>query len=233
MAVLTNGGITIKGVRDGLLVILPSDGDFASVHALLSSELKEKFSFLLGSRIILQTGKRPFTKKQLITIYTLFGEHKLDLWAVLGTRAETREAARELGLATRLAGSHTDLDGNVLHEEKTAVSNKAPQANSLLLRETFRSGRSVQHDGHVIIIGDVNPGAEITAGGNVIVWGRLRGLVHAGAYGDETAVICALDLNPTQLRIAGQIAIPPQENGRKPTPEQAIIRDGQIIAESW
>ena len=105
--------------------------------------------------------------------------------------------------------------------------------NSLLLRETFRSGRFVQHDGHIVIIGDVNPGAEITAGGNVIVWGRLRGLVHAGAYGDETAVICALDLNPTQLRIAGQIAIPPQENGRKPTPEQAIIRDGQIVAESW
>ncbi len=233
MAVLTNSVITIKGVRDGLLVILPNDTDFASVRLLLATELEKKFNFLLGSRIILQAGKRPFTKKQLTIIYNLFNEHKLDLWAVLGTRAETREAARELGLATRLAGSHTDLDGNVLREEKTAVSNKDPKANSLLLRETFRSGRSVQHDGHIVIIGDVNPGAEIISGGNVVVWGRLRGLVHAGAYGDKTAVICALDLNPTQLRIAGQIAIPPQENGRKPIPEQAIIRNGQIIAEAW
>jgi len=232
MAVLTNS-ITIKGVRDGLLVILPSDGDFAAVESLLAAELQQKFNFLLGSRIILQTGKRPFSTEQLTIIFNLFDEHGLNLWAVLGVRAETREAAQALGLATRLAGSHTDLDGNVLREEKTAVSNTYPEANSLLLRETFRSGRSVRHDGHVVIIGDVNPGAEITAGGNVIVWGRLRGLVHAGAYGDKTAVICALDLNPTQLRIAGQIAIPPQENGRKPVPEQAIIRDGQIIAEPW
>lgn len=232
MAVLTDV-ITIKGVRDGLLIILPSDGNFTAVYTLLTTEIKQKHGFLMGSRIILQTGKRPFTKQQLHDILTLFTEHGLTLWTVLGTRAETRDAARALGLGTRLAGSRTDLDGNIVQEKKHVTSNKDPQANSLLLRETFRSGRSVQHDGHIVIIGDVNPGAEITAGGNVIVWGRLRGLVHAGAYGDETAVICALDLNPTQLRIAGQIAIPPQENGRKPIPEQAAIRNGQIIAEAW
>ncbi len=233
MAVLMSESITIKGVRDGLLIILPNDGDFASVYTLLQTEIEQKHQFLMGSRIILQCKKRPLTEFQLHSILTLFAKHELSLHTVLGERMETRDAARALGLGTRLAGSSTDLDGNVIRERKTAVTTLPPEANSLLLRETFRSGRSVRHDGHIIIIGDVNPGAEITAGGNVIVWGRLRGLVHAGAYGDETAVICALDLNPTQLRIADKIAIPPQENGRKPTPEQAAIRNGQIIAEAW
>ena len=101
------------------------------------------------------------------------------------------------------------------------------------MKETVRSGRSIYHEGTVVILGDVNPGAEIIAGGDVIVWGRLRGMVHAGALGDETAVICALSLTPTQLRIADKIAIAPDEKGHKPTPEQAAVRDGSIVAESW
>jgi septum site-determining protein MinC len=72
----------------------------------------------------------------------------------------------------------------------------------------------------------------VIATGNVVVWGRLRGVVHAGAEGDEQAVICALDLAPLQLRIAGQIAITPQRKG-KLQPEMAHIKDGQVVAEVW
>jgi septum site-determining protein MinC len=154
---------------------------------------------------------------------------------VLAETVDTRTAARQLNLATRLPGSQTDLDGNVrqLVEREVAVEETTVQANTLLLQETIRSGRSIYHEGHVVIIGDVNPGAEITAGGNVIVWGRLRGLVHAGALGDETAVICALHFVPTQLRIADQIAIPPDDRRHNPIPEQAAIQEGQIIVEGW
>ncbi|NJN55025.1 MAG: septum site-determining protein MinC [Anaerolineae bacterium] len=120
-----------------------------------------------------------------------------------------------------------NANGHAAHNQPTN------QHEVLLLRETLRSGRSIYHEGHVVILGDVNAGAEIIAGGDVVVWGRLRGLVHAGAMGDSTAVICALDLNPTQLRIADQIAIAPHEAGRTPYPEQAAIKDGQIIAERW
>ncbi len=82
-------------------------------------------------------------------------------------------------------------------------------------------------------MGDVNPGAEIIAAGSVVVWGRLRGLVHAGALGDVEAVICALELNPTQLRIADAIAIAPDERRAGVTPEKAAIRQGQIEARAW
>jgi septum site-determining protein MinC len=103
---------------------------------------------------------------------------------------------------------------------------------AMLVRRTLRSGFSVQFAGHVVVIGDVNPGAEVIATGDVVVWGRLRGVVHAGAEGDESAVVCALDLAPTQLRIAGEISIPPQRRG-KPQPEMARLKGKQVIAEAW
>jgi septum site-determining protein MinC len=76
-----------------------------------------------------------------------------------------------------------------------------------LIKRTLRNGRTIHSDGHVIVLGDVNAGAMIIAAGDVIVWGKLRGTVHAGARGDESAVVCALYLAPTQLRIAGYITI--------------------------
>ena len=73
---------------------------------------------------------------------------------------------------------------------------------------------------------------EIIAGGNVLVWGRLRGTVHAGALGDRKAVICALELAPTQLRIADLIARAP-EGGAGRFPEVAFVEHDQIGVEPW
>jgi septum site-determining protein MinC len=233
--------INIKGIREGLLVTLGT-APYDEIVQQLTAELAQKRDFLLGSKMVLQVGEWSLERHQLAEIRDLFEEQGLTLWTVLTKRASTRAAARDLGLATRLPGSHTDLEGNALPEVAAAPeptdgrpSPSESEANSsaLLIKETLRSGRSVYHEGDVVIVGDVNPGAEIIAGGNVIVWGRLRGLVHAGALGDESAMICALDLNPTQLRIANQIAVPPDENRGKPVPEQALVRSGQIVAEPW
>ena len=230
--------IDIKGIRDGLLIRVNDHPDFA-VYEPLRRELEQKRGFLHDSRVAVELGRRAMNTEQLTGLQTLFADHDLELWAVIADDSETRESARELGLATRLSGSATDLDGNALRPAangdaaSAATSPSSPTANALLLRETVRSGRSVWHEGHVIVLGDVNPGAQVIATGNVIVWGRLRGLVHAGANGDTAAVICALDLNPTQLRIADQIAVAPNDSRAAPIPEQAAIREGQIIAEPW
>jgi len=102
--------------------------------------------------------------------------------------------------------------------------------NAVMVHKTMRSGFKVTYQGHVVVLGDVNPGAEIIATGSVVVWGWLRGVVHAGAEGDEGAVVCALRLEPTQLRIASYIAVTPKHKG-KPMPEMAYIKNGQVIAE--
>lgn len=233
----TNGAtINIKGTKDGLLFTLGTGGD-ETVFLALVEELALKREFLKGSKVTLDVGARPLTRRQLSQLLKQFTEDGLELWAVLAEKEGTRDAARQLGLATRIPGSATDLDGKHLHQEQEREQPNAAAAllptACLLLKETIRSGRAIHHEGDVVVIGDVNPGAEIIAGGSVIVWGRLRGLVHAGAYGDHTALICALELSPTQLRIADQIAVAPEGKRKQIQPEQAVIRSGHIVAEAW
>jgi septum site-determining protein MinC len=235
MVAHTDQHIRIRGGRDGLLISL-NPGPFVALQEQLTAELTQKGGFFQGSQVTLDVGSLPLRREQLANLQALFEEHSMTLFTVLAQSELTRQAAQELKLATRVPGSQTDLDGRPLAQPSThppSPERNGLHATGLLLKETLRSGRSIYHEGHVVIIGDVNPGAEIIATGDVIVWGRLRGLVHAGALGEQTAVICALALTPTQLRIADQIAIPPATPPDKLAPEKASIRDGQIVAEPW
>jgi septum site-determining protein MinC len=112
---------------------------------------------------------------------------------------------------------------------------KAQDADlGLLVRRTLRSGQVVQHPSHVVVIGDVNPGAEIISGGDVVVWGKLRGIVHAGATGDDEAVVCALNLTPLQLRIGNHIARAPEGREDLPDqPEMASVQGSEIVVKPW
>lgn len=105
---------------------------------------------------------------------------------------------------------------------------------------TLRGGQSLQQIGNIVVVGDVNPGAELIASGDILVFGRLAGVAHAGAQGDSEARVRALELVPTQLRIATAIAAESSaRRGKKAEPETACVRDGKIVVvpcskeESW
>ena len=101
----------------------------------------------------------------------------------------------------------------------------------LIIDKTLRGGQAVETEGSVIVFGNVNPGAQITAGGSVDVRGTCRGVVHAGAAGDSTAFIIADHLMPTQIRIANYVARSPDEPEDSGKAERAYVRDGQIVIE--
>ncbi|MGB9803727.1 septum site-determining protein MinC [Desulfofundulus sp.] len=104
--------------------------------------------------------------------------------------------------------------------------------NTILIQRTLRSGQKIHYDGNIVIIGDINPGAEVVATGNIIVMGAVRGVVHAGAGGNEKAMVLAFRLEPTQLRIAGHITRPPDEQSSRPErPEVARIKNGLVTIE--
>ncbi|MCD5406892.1 MAG: septum site-determining protein MinC [Desulfotomaculum sp.] len=105
--------------------------------------------------------------------------------------------------------------------------------NTILVQRTLRSGQSVSYDGNVVIMGDVNPGAEVIAAGDVIVIGSLRGVVHAGAGGDINAVVVAFKLVPTQLRIVDHITRAPDgaANTNSLKPEIASLKNGVVTIE--
>ncbi|MCT4584983.1 MAG: septum site-determining protein MinC [Peptostreptococcaceae bacterium] len=107
------------------------------------------------------------------------------------------------------------------------------QGNTKFLKSTLRSGAKIFFKGNVVLIGDVNPGAQVIAYGNVIITGSLRGMVHAGANGNEEAFVSANNLDPTQLRIAGKIAIPPENQDKPDIPEVAFIKNDNIVIESY
>lgn len=113
-------------------------------------------------------------------------------------------------------------------------SESPPPDKTLLIERTVRSGQSISFPGHVVVMGDINPGAEIVAGGHIMVFGSLRGVAHAGALGDSSAVVAALRLSPTQLRIAGHITRAPDGEEVKPQqPEVARISNGSIVIEGY
>ena len=102
------------------------------------------------------------------------------------------------------------------------------------MNRTLRSGHSIRFEGDVTIFGDVNPGAQVVAAGNIVVLGALKGVAHAGATGDEDTFILAFDLQPTQLRIARKIAIVPAKGNRRAIdPEIAVIRNEHIVIEPY
>lgn len=218
--------VQIKGIRDGLLITL-GEGTWEEVSQALLEQIDQQAEFLRGARLALDVGTHALKAIDLGRLRSQISERELTLWAVLSESPLTEQTSQTLGLATRLSKPP-------IERPAAAVSSAAKRENenAILVKRTLRSGFSVKHSGHVVVIGDVNPGAEVIAGGDVVVWGRLSGMVHAGAEGNEQCVICALDLSPTQLRIADKISLAPKRRG-KPQPEMARIQNGQVVAEPW
>jgi septum site-determining protein MinC len=230
--------ITLKGIKQGLLITFKPEGKWSDVTVRLMTLIDSQGSFFQGARVSLAVGAREVRRHELANLQTLLTKRNITLVAVLGESASTLGSARKLGLKTDLA--EVEIQARPGDSPAAETSPKPPPIDSeergtdgVLIRRTLRSGRTVHSTGHVVVVGDVNAGAVITAVGDVIVWGRLRGTVHAGVNGDEAAVVCALDLAPTQLRIAGHITISPEEKRRNPKPEKALVRNGRIEAEAW
>jgi len=101
----------------------------------------------------------------------------------------------------------------------------------LIVNKNLRSGQTVEHNGDVLILGDVNEGAEVVAAGNIVVMGALRGYAHAGAIGDDSSVVVAKKMIPQQLRIGHHIAIRGEDEEEPQEAEIAKVIDNKIILE--
>lgn len=130
-------------------------------------------------------------------------------------------------------GSTVVGEAEVLDVVATRMGTDADRDPTLLIRRHLRSGQHVRFAGNVVVLGDVNPGAQIQADGDIVVMGTLRGLAHAGVRGDETRVIAAFRLAASQLRIARYIARAPEGDAPPPVPEVALVREGQVIIDSY
>ena len=133
---------------------------------------------------------------------------------------------------TIICGKFLKIDSTFVKEQE--IKNKLLLLNSkkkddILHKGTVRSGERISSNGNLCIIGDVNPGAIVSAKKNIYVWGKLLGIAFAGKSGNKNASIASLYLNPLQLRIADVIAIGPKDKPKNFYPEIAVIDKQTII----
>ena len=211
--------VSIKGGKDGLRLILDEGAPWGDVLDDLYEQLARGTEFFQGAQITVDTGQRALGDGEFADLLQVMGEYGLQPNTLATATPEGRSAGRAAGIVTR---------------PPVRMAPAAPQNDAdagLLVHRTLRSGQVLRHHGHLTLLGDVNPGAEIVASGSIVVWGRLRGTAYAGAMGDTTAVICALELAPTLLRIADAMARPPES--RPAGPEMARITLNGIEVEPW
>lgn len=221
----TNSLIQIKGLRDGLLVSL-NDAPWDEQLSVLISRIDAQPSFFQGARLALDVSSQVLHVNELVNLRDKLSERGIQLWAVLSESPTTEQTSQLLGLATRVSKPRPQ-------ESRDFAVDDLGEGTALFLDRTLRSGTRIEFAGHVVVLGDVNPGAEIIAEGNVIVWGRLRGVVHAGTSDRREVVVCALDFSPMQLRIADEV-LPTTSRQGPATPQIARLdENGKMLIEYW
>ncbi|MBB3109902.1 septum site-determining protein MinC [Paenibacillus phyllosphaerae] len=175
--------ITIKGVKEGLVFLLDDACDFSALLAELQYKLEKSHQQLLTGPIV-------------------------HVQVKLGARVVTEEEKERIRAIIRARGN---LLVQSIEGEAPPVPVVDSRENLKILTGIIRSGQTVEHDGNLLLMGDLNPGGTIHCTGDIYVLGALRGLAHAGKDGREDVVIAASLMRPTQLRIGEVISRPPDE----------------------
>jgi len=173
-------------------------------------------SWLPKTKVHLQTQDRLLDTRQIQDLTAILAQVELKLTLIITTRRQTAVAAASAGYSVQQESQEVSLLKNDFNLAQDL-------AEPLYLKHTIRSGEEICHPNSVIICGDVNPGATIIAHGEIFVWGTLKGVAHAGATGNRQALIMALRMEPTQLRIADLVARAPDNPPDNQIAEVAYI----------
>jgi septum site-determining protein MinC len=199
---VTKHHVMIKGVKDGLVFLLDDSCAFEEIIQELQHKLEKTHQKILTGPII-------------------------HVYVKLGSRAATDQEKEQIR-------SIIGQKGNLLIQSiESQVIDPASMLTHIhdvqLVKGMVRSGQTMQKEGNILFLGDVNPGGEIISTGSIYIMGSLRGMAHAGAEGNDKAIIAASHLRPTQLRIATVISRPPDEWGiNEAFMEFAYVKDGKM-----
>ncbi len=189
------GGIVLKGTGYGLRMIFPEDPPEEEIFSSLG-KLSDEVPVMAGNiGIVLDFQGRHLSRRFILRLLSEFvwpGNMRVLSWICLD--GETMNDLRSMGAAT----------GEPV-PEKTGGGERSTHC-SLILHRSLRSGQRVEHDGDVLIIGHVNDGAEVFASGSIYVWGRLKGIAHAGLDGEEEHTVVAGLFEATQVRLGSKVS---------------------------
>ena len=244
-------GVVFKASTDGLVIVFDPQEKFEQIYEQLERKLNSA-GFFFQSRLFAATYRgRKLTTEEEQKISRMMAEKTGAKTVIfeIDRNYMTDEHRRPTPEMTA-EGTQNSRDQEQVQEPEpylqTTPDRPAPvrrrtrfadldECMTKFHKGTLRSGKFISYEGNVVVIGDVNPGAEVEATGNIVVVGTLRGIVHAGASGNKEACVVALNLQPTQLRIADIIT---RMRERRPAsqgivPEQAYIKDDAIVIETF
>lgn len=220
---------TIKGLKAGPTFAFNDQVPFVEVVEAVEEELARAKGFFRDSPVVLNFGERVLNRDEWWALKDILHREGLLLRYAVATQPASRELLYKEGLPVR---------ENLLapgEDTKAAQVATVKGSNALYLRHGLRSGQKEVFEGDVVLMGDINQGAEILAGGDAVVVGTLRGMVHAGYPDNKDAVVIALNLVPLQLRIGPFIARAEegQNHRRARHPEVARVKDERIVIEPY
>ena len=212
--------VKIKGGRSGLSLTFAPEASFEDILHHLQGKLESGSGFFLrGTMVFLP--RDVLTDAQREKLQKLFHEHGL-ICRVQPLEGENHPEKSQAASAPAAESQP---------QAAPAASQNPDVQEMLVVNKTVRGGQEIRTKSSVLVCGNVNPGAQIIAGGSIDVRGICRGMVHAGAFGDTSAIVVADHLMPTQIRIASFIARSPDHMDMTEKAERASIKDGQIVIE--
>ncbi|MBW3041390.1 septum site-determining protein MinC [Prochlorococcus marinus] len=185
--------------------------------------LKHKLKNIHSKYIEIGCSNLNLSCTDILELISIVNQHSCRVVSFSSTSPKTIISSHSLGFKSHYiiknySNKISKIDNKCLNSSKTNFH-----------QGTIRSGEYLDSPGDLLILGDVNPGAIVSAEGNIIIWGRLLGIAHAGREGNSQATISALQLRPVQLRIANKVARGPKEKPQLGLAEQARIDLEQII----
>jgi len=216
--------ISFKATVNGLILIMRGEDDFDTVYEQIEKKLESSGRFFKGASLAVKYRGRKLVAEQEQKIKDLMSKK---------TNAEIKSFEEDQAQPEK---EQTEAEKSREKPKMRLMFFKGlEEGMTKFYKGTVRSGQLISFEGNIVIIGDVNPGGEVLATGNVVVLGTLRGMVHAGADGNKEAVVAALCLQPTQLRIADVITRPPdtKENRQAHIPEMAAVKDDMVYIERF
>jgi septum site-determining protein MinC len=230
--------VNIKGRSDGIAVEV-GRGSWNEMLGALTKRLEQSAGFFRNGSVALDVGPRPVVEDELRQFAAVLTQFEMKLGVVRTSSERTFQAA----LATGMTATLESPEGAPVAAAAPAATN-TDAASYFVYRGYLRSGHRLRRKENILVIGDINPGAEVISEGDILVWGRLRGVVHAGAGGNRRAIVAALDLEPTQMRIADVTTIGPDPKPGQPgrffwkksqhkRAEIARLVQNEIVLEEW
>lgn len=214
--------LKVKGINDSLVIFFEK-GSFEEYKSLLEEKIAANKQLFTGSRVIFRgEGLQNLSHNELIELQRLC----LDNGMILNNTPARNDAVDKTTSPTRRLNS-TDAP----KKPDPPLSNSINK--DLIIHRNLRSGQKLHSEGSVVIWGDVHESAEVTAEGDIIVLGKLAGIAHAGYYGKENAVVFALNLAPSQIRIGNRISRASDDQDKRPYPEIAYLEDGNICVQEY